>query len=417
MITRLTKIQLVVFLIITVVGAAYVGGRYAKIDRFIVDRSFPVTMQLADSGGIFVGAEVTYRGIGVGRVGDLQFNHKGVKATLDIEKSAPEIPRDVKAVVANKSAVGEQFVDLKPRSQGSPYLTADTAIPLTDTEIPLDTTELLVNASKLVSSVPTDDLANVVDELGDAFDGTGPDLARVLDTTNDFVGTAEENIDVTRALIRDSDTVLQTQIDKGDSIKTFSRELSQLSDTLVSSDTDLRRVLDEGGDSAKLLTDVVNENDKNLSALLNNVVTIAEPLAKDPTTLQALYVLYPYLLEGGYSTLVPDDPKTPDGVFDADKYDYNAAFGLIFTLDPSTCDEGYLSPDEWRPQEDRSDQPFDTNIDCANSEKVPRTPSKSEVQKSSKKQANRPGASGQPTMNTTGKDSFEWLLLAPAIDD
>ncbi len=77
----------------------------------------PVTAQFTDSGGIFAGAQVTYRGIPVGKVGKLEFKDNGVRATLDIENSAPKISSDVLAVVANKSAIGEQFVDLQPRRQ------------------------------------------------------------------------------------------------------------------------------------------------------------------------------------------------------------------------------------------------------------------------------------------------------------
>lgn len=417
MISRMTRIQLIVFALITILGAAYVGGKYAEVDRLFVDRTFPVEMQLRDSGGIFVGAQVTYRGIGVGKVGNLTFNDDGVRARLDIEKSAPKIPGDVKALVADKSAVGEQYVDLKPQSQGKPFLSAGSKIPLSDTDIPVDTTDLLVNVNRLVSSVPTDDLRTVVQELGETFEGTGPDLARILDTTSDFVATAHENIDTTRALIHDSDTVLQTQLDQGDAITSFSHDLAKLSETLVSSDPDLRRLLDEGTDSAQLLDAVVKENSQNLSGLLNNLVTVAKPLADKPTTLQALYILYPYLLEGGYSTLVPDDPNTPKGVFDASKYDYNAAFGLVFTLSPGTCAKGYIPNDQWRSPADLSDAPFDTTIDCTDDELVNRTPKKSVVQESKNDSANRPAASGYPTINSTGKDSFEWLLLAPALDE
>ena len=97
MITRLTKIQLIIFAIVTVLGGAFVGGRYANIDRLFVDRSYPVTADFKDSGGIFAGAEVTYRGIAVGKVGRLEFTDSGVRATLDIENDAPKISDDVKA--------------------------------------------------------------------------------------------------------------------------------------------------------------------------------------------------------------------------------------------------------------------------------------------------------------------------------
>lgn len=171
MITRLTKIQLVIFAIVTVLGGAFVGGRYAQLDRLVVDRSFPITAQFSDSGGIFAGAQVTYRGIPVGKVGKLTFKDDGVQATLDIENSAPKIPKDVLAVVANKSAIGEQFVDLQPRTTSGPYLAEGSAISLTDTRIPIDTTTLLVDVNNLVKSVNTDNLRTVVDELGQASRG------------------------------------------------------------------------------------------------------------------------------------------------------------------------------------------------------------------------------------------------------
>ena len=85
MITTTTKIQLVIFAIVTVLGAAFVGGRYAQIDRLVIDRTYPVNVNFKESGGIYAGAEVTYRGLPVGKVGKLEFVPSGVRARLDIE--------------------------------------------------------------------------------------------------------------------------------------------------------------------------------------------------------------------------------------------------------------------------------------------------------------------------------------------
>ncbi|CAM5522554.1 hypothetical protein SPURM210S_00671 [Streptomyces purpurascens] len=72
---------------------------------------------------MFPGAEVTYRGVPVGKVGALRLaGPDGVSVTLDIEDGAPRIPADTLAVVANRSAVGEQYVDLQPRTSHGPYL-------------------------------------------------------------------------------------------------------------------------------------------------------------------------------------------------------------------------------------------------------------------------------------------------------
>jgi len=402
MISRLTKIQLVIFAIVTVIGGAFVGGRYAQVDRLVVDRSFPVTAQFSDSGGIFAGAQVTYRGIPVGRVGKLVFKDNGVQATLNIEKSAPKIPADVLAVVADKSAIGEQFVDLQPRDNTGPYLGKSSAITEQNTRIPIDTKTLLVDVNDLVSSVNTDSLRTVVDELGQAFEGTGQDLSTILDTSSEFIQTADQNIDVTRSLIHNSTSVLQTQIDKESDISTFSKNLALLSDTLVTSDPDLRRLFDKGSESARTLRQVVDENKVNIGNAVRDLITANKPLKENILGLQAIFILYPYLVQGSFSVL---EPTVENG-----KTNYYANFGLV-ALDPtSTCTyaqsggaaSGYR---ERRDDAVISDREFDTGVDC----NVANNNIARQVKKTTlKRVAAESGATAD------GKDSWKWLLLDPA---
>jgi phospholipid/cholesterol/gamma-HCH transport system substrate-binding protein len=402
MISRLTKIQLVIFAIVTVLGGAFVGGRYAQVDRLVIDRSFPVTAQFSDSGGIFAGAQVTYRGIPVGKVGKLKFKDNGVQATLNLEKSAPKIPSDVLAVVADKSAIGEQFVDLQPRSNSGPYLAKNSAITEKNTRIPVDTKTLLVDVNDLVSSVNTDSLRTVVNELGQAFEGTGKDLSTILDTSSEFIQTADQNIDVTRSLIHNSTSVLQTQIDKEGEISTFAKNLALLSDTLVDSDPDLRRLFDKGSDSARTLREVVDENQVNLGNAVRDLVTANKPLKQNVLGLQAIFILYPYLVEGSYGVL---EPTQENG-----KTQYNANFGLAITDTTPTCtyaqNKGAASGYRVRRDESViSDREFGTEVDCkVNPNKIARQASKTTLQR----------VAAESGATADGKDSWKWLLLDPA---
>lgn len=408
MISRLTRIQLIVFVVITLIGASYVGGKYAQLDRLVVDRTFSVTAEFPDSGGIFAGAEVTYRGIAVGRVGRLTFTDEGVMARLDIEKSAPNIPADLMAVVANKSAIGEQYVDLQPRSTAAPFLKGGTVIGLEDTRVPIDTTTLLTNLNAFVGSVDTEDLRTVVTELGIAFDDAGPALAEILDSSAVLIGAAQDNLDVTQQLIRDSSTVLQTQIDKGSQIQAFSRDLALFSETLVGADPDLRRLLDTGTGAAAVINAVVSENSADLSAVLAGLRGPTEIADENVAGLQALFLLYPYVIQGAYTVATP----TGGG-------EYNAAFGNIVALDAHLCGapneiDPPQSPNPGyrpiRPPHDISDiangvPVFDSNqgVGCdtmvPGAEKlVPRSSTKAEL--------NRPGVT-----SPTGAGDLEWLLL------
>jgi phospholipid/cholesterol/gamma-HCH transport system substrate-binding protein len=133
MITRATKIQLAVFVLISLLGVSYVSARYVGLTDKVTGSTYLVSADFAESGGIFTNAEVTYRGVTVGRVDRLELKSDGVRVHLRLDDGT-QIPADTAAVVANRSAVGEQYVDLQPKRAGAPYLAAGGVIPRRNTE-------------------------------------------------------------------------------------------------------------------------------------------------------------------------------------------------------------------------------------------------------------------------------------------
>ena len=253
MITRRTKLQLMVFVIITLVGVSYVGARYARLYRLFYDSSYTVVAHFESSGGIFAGGEVTYRGVGIGRVEKLELPDEGVDVHLSIENDYDSIPADTLAVVGNRSAVGEQYVELQPEVETEPYLEQGSEIAAEDTRTPIQTETLRENLSTTGSSVDRGALRTTVKEFADAFGGTGEDLQRIIDTGNSFIETANDNFDVTTALIRDSNVVLNGQIASESAIRTFADQLSLFTGTLADADPDLRRLIANGSPAAVLV--------------------------------------------------------------------------------------------------------------------------------------------------------------------
>ncbi len=353
MISKRTKVQLMVFVLITMVGVAYVGARYARLGRLLFDSSYQVVAHFRDSGGIFAGAEVSYRGVTVGRVGSLQLTDKGVDVVLDIDHGTKPIPAKTRAVVADRSAVGEQYVDLEPATDSGPYLRSGSQIPTRMTRTPISSTKLLVDLDSTVNSVHKQSLRTVVASLGQALHGTGPDLGRIIDSSDSFIEAANQNFGTTTALIRDGNTVLQTQIDKTSAIKSFAKNLALFSDTLAASDSDLRRVIDSGSATANQLRTFLQRNKVDLGDLINNAVTTGQITEAHLAGIRQVLVVYPYVVAGGY-TVVAKDPKT--GLYDAH-------FGLVLTQNPPVCHHGYESTPV-RPPQDRSERPMNTQVHC-----------------------------------------------------
>src|ERR1700748_2452622 len=106
MVTRATRTRVLAFIVIGVLVLAYIGVKYAGLGQYIGLRGYYVVkLELTQAGGIFPNAAVTYRGVQVGRVGAVNLTDSGVEADLDVDNSAAPIPRDVRAVVADLSAV------------------------------------------------------------------------------------------------------------------------------------------------------------------------------------------------------------------------------------------------------------------------------------------------------------------------
>jgi phospholipid/cholesterol/gamma-HCH transport system substrate-binding protein len=353
MITRRTKLQLLVFAIITLVGVSFVGARYARLDRVFLDQSYTVVAHFADSGGAFEGAEVSYRGVRVGQVEELVLTDDGVDILLDIDNEFDDIPADAHALVGNRSAVGEQYVELQPQSTKGPFLRDHSEIARDRTTTPIQTDTLLTHLDETVRSVDPDDLRTVTSEFGLAFDGAGEDLQTILDSSNAFITAAEENFEVTVDLIRDSNTVLNGQIDSERAFRRFARDMSTFSTTVANHDQDLRKLIEDGSLGANELRVFLEENEIELGELINNLVTTGEVVVKHLDGVEQLLVLYPYVVEGGF-TVVSKSPGT--GLYDAH-------FGMVMTDNPHVCLEGYEGTDRRSPL-DGSSRPMNEAARC-----------------------------------------------------
>lgn len=329
MITRSVIVKNIVFAVVAVLVIGYVGVRYADLGRYVGMRGYyTVRVELAETGGLFTHAEVTYRGVSVGRVGSIELTDTGVEAELQIRDSAPPIPTDLSADVANYSAVGEQYIDLKPAGGSGPYLADGAVVGRQHTATPAPVTNLLTSIDSFATSVDTGELRTVVDELGDALAGQGENLQRLLDTGSEFVRAADEALPYSTRLMIDGETVLRTQNDSGEALRQFAEGAEELTAQLKRSDGDLRRVVEAGPGAASQVTGLLRDLDPSLSILLANLLTTSEIAVTRQDGLEQLLVQLPQVAAAGSTAI------TSDG----------ARFGLALSFfDPLPCTQGYGS--------------------------------------------------------------------------
>src|SRR5258708_39189391 len=110
MLDRLTKIQLAIFALITVIALTVMGIFYLRLPATFGIGTYSVRADFVAGGGLYKNANVTYRGVAVGRVESVSLNPSGVTAEMRLN-SGTTIPSNVTAPVKSVSAIGEPDLD------------------------------------------------------------------------------------------------------------------------------------------------------------------------------------------------------------------------------------------------------------------------------------------------------------------
>lgn len=277
MLSRSVRLKLVAFTLLAVLVLGYAAIRYANLGKYVGARgSYTVRVDLAEAGGIFPDADVTYRGVSVGRVQSVVLTPAGVQAELSIYDSAPPIPAKVTAQVADLSPVGEQYVDLLPRGAAGPFLVDGSVIAEPDTGLPPPVTTLLNSIDGTARSLPLADLRTVTSQLAIGFNGQVSNLHSLLDSSHAFLKDAAANTRSETGLISASKTVLGTQADEATALGDFASSADLLAHQLVLSDADLRRLISAAPGAAVQVSGLLSDTNPALSDLIANLLTASE---------------------------------------------------------------------------------------------------------------------------------------------
>jgi len=344
MLTRLVRTQLIIFTIASVIGVAVMVFDYMQVPTLLGLGRISVKLELPTSGGLYRFSNVTYRGIQVGKVTDVEIvpvNH--VEATLSLDVS-PKIPANLVAEVRSISAVGEQYVDLRPRTNSPPYLHNGSVIAMGDTSIPQQVGPMLDQVSALVNSIPKDKLGTLLDESFKAFNGAGYDLGSLLDSSATVSGDLAGVSDRARSLIDGSAPLLDSQVQTADAIKLWARSLAGITEQVKTDDPQIRTLLRAGPGSAHEVARLLNQVKPTLPLLLANLTTLGQvAVTYNPSLEQLLVLLPPYVASTQTYARVDNNPTgLPLGEFSAT------------IADPPSCTVGFLPPSQWRSPADTS---------------------------------------------------------------
>ncbi|MFC9835511.1 MCE family protein [Rhodococcus sp. NPDC127530] len=335
--TRFVRVQLTIFSVLTMIALVVMGMHYMRLPALAGVGRYTVTVQLPTSGGLYGTSNVSYRGATIGIVTQVVPTTEGAEATLSLD-SAVKVPRNAKADVHSRSAIGEQYVDLVPETASGPFLEDGDVISPASTSVPQDIAPLMDTVNRNLASIPQEDLTTVIDELYAAFNGTGPEIQRLLDSSNALLTDGLDNSDAITTLINDASPFLNSQLHSSESLKVWVGHLHDLTEQAAGRDLEVRNILDNAPTATGELTALFNELQPTLPILMANLTSLGQVGVTYNRSLEQLLVLLPPSVSMVKTVLVPDADTTKQAMLD---------FNLNLNA-PAPCTTGFLPASERR---------------------------------------------------------------------
>jgi phospholipid/cholesterol/gamma-HCH transport system substrate-binding protein len=348
MLTRFIKIQLIIFTILTLIALTALGWYYLRLPAVAGIGQYTLYAELPRSGGLYSTANVTYRGTQIGKVTDVVPTERGAKATMSIDSNF-KIPADASANVHSVSAIGEQYLDLVSTSDKQGKFLSPGSTVATGT-VPSEVGPALDAANNGLAVLPKEKIDSLLTETSQAVGGLGPALQRLVDSTTAIASDFKDNLPQLNDIINNSTPILNSQVDSGDAIAQWAKNLNTITSQTAAQDSALRSGLQQAAPTADQLNSVFGGVRDALPQTLANLAIVNDMLKRYHAGLEQALVILP---QGA-------TVAQAGTIFDGEGLLH---FGLSINQ-PPPCLTGFLPASEWRSPADTSTKPLPDGLYC-----------------------------------------------------
>ena len=347
MLTRFIKLQLILFMILTIIALVALGWYYLRLPALAGIGQYKLYADLPRSGGLYATANVTYRGTTIGKVLEVKPTENGARAEMSID-SQFKIPADASANVHSVSAIGEQYLDLV--SSGNPGQFFSDGQTITESYVPSEVGPALDSAYRGLEVLPKEKIDSLLTETANAVGGLGPALQRLVDSTTAIASDFKDNLGPVNDIIANATPILESQVNSGDAISQWAANLNVISAQTAEQDQALRSGLQQAAPTADQLNAVFSDVRDSLPQTLANLAVVFDMLKRYNAGLEQALVVLPQ----GASVAQAGTVFEGEGLLH---------FGLSINQ-PPPCLTGFLPASEWRSPADTSMAPLPSGTYC-----------------------------------------------------
>ncbi len=355
MVTRMVRKQLVIFSVLTLITALVLGLYYLSLPSAMGVGRYTLQADLPASGGLYRTANVTYRGVTIGKVTAVEPTKSGVRATLSIDDSV-KIPVDSTANVHSVSAVGEQYLDLVSEGNPGQFLAAGQTI--TKGTVPEDIGTALSAVDRGLAALPKAKIGALLDETAKAVGGLGPALNGLVDSVQSLSGELNANTRDINDVIEKSVPLLNSQANSGEDIKQWIHNLSVVAAQTSKTDPQLKSVLANAAPTLGTASEVVDGVGESLPQTLANLQVVTGLLARYRKGVEQVLVMLPQVGSIAQTVTMP--------------FDNEVNIDLALAVNQSQpCLTGFVPPEQWRSPADTRMVPLPSGTYCRIPQQTP----------------------------------------------
>ncbi|MEI2669969.1 MAG: MCE family protein [Marmoricola sp.] len=252
----------------------------------------------ADTTGVYVGNNVTYLGVPVGKVTKITAQGTTMRVQLKVTDPEIKLPKDAGAQILQSALLTDRHVELGPAYTGGPQLEPGTVIDVKHTRSPMNLNEVTTSIDDLVQALNQtapggSDVGDLVHNAAVAFEGNGAALHKVLASGEESLHTLNLKAPELLQLTEDLQTLAAALSERDARIRRLSHNMTTASDVFAAQSADLESTLTSLTKLSGSVNDFITNNRKLLRANLAGAATIAETVRKRQASLEETFNTMP----------------------------------------------------------------------------------------------------------------------------
>lgn len=268
------------------------------------DDALVVTADFADTTGVYVGNEVTYLGVKVGEIVEVEPRGTVMRVVMHLEHDT-QVPEEAAAEILQGSLVTDRFIELGPAYTGGATLADGDHIEASHTRAPATVDQVARAIDDLVLALDAglgpskggSGLGDVLATTADALAGNGAHLRRALSESRDALEVINAERGDLTAVTDNLVALVEVLADRDELIRTFTGAATETTDVLAAQRDELLAALTSLDDLTRAADRFLRQNGDVLGDDLRGLADLVEIVRSHQGSLAEAFDVMPTMAE------------------------------------------------------------------------------------------------------------------------